>query len=134
MDRRTEARELAMQGLYQLDIHGDDSVGEMEGFLQANSIDGAVFELARQWMKGTWENLEICDKLISEAAIKWQLEHLSQVDKSILRLSVYQLEFCPDVPGKVVINEAIDIAKKYSSAQSGRFINGVLDAILKKVS
>jgi transcription antitermination factor NusB len=134
VDRRTEARELAMQGLYQLDIHGGGSLGEVESFLRENSVDGSVFELSREWMRGTWENLEVCDEFISDAAIKWQLGHLSQVDKSILRLSAYQLKFCPDIPGKVVINEAIEIAKKYSSAQSGKFINGVLDAILKKVS
>ena len=134
MDRRTRARELAMQLLYQLDVQGDDFLGGLEAFLRENSDDEAVFKMADGWTRSTWENLEVCDGLIKAAAIKWELSRLSQVDRSILRLSAYQLKFCPDIPGKVVINEAIELAKKYSAEQSPRFVNGVLDAIFRKLS
>lgn len=134
MDRRTRARELAMQSLYQLDVQGDDFLDGLEMFLRENSDDEAVFEMADEWARRTWANLEVCDGLIKEAAIKWELARLSQVDRSILRLSAYQFKFCPDVPGKVVINEAIELAKKYSAEQSPRFVNGVLDAIFRKLS
>jgi N utilization substance protein B len=71
--------------------------------------------------------------LIGDSTISWQLGRLSPVDKSILRLAVYQLKFCPDIPPKAVINEAIELAKKFSTDKSGPFVNGVLDAVLKKL-
>jgi N utilization substance protein B len=65
--------------------------------------------------------------------MKWDLSRLSFVDKNILRLAVYQLRFCPDIPPKVVINEALELAKKFGSAKSSAFVNGVLDSIFKKI-
>ena len=133
MDRRTIARELSMQALYQLDVQGNDCIATLRMFFRELSDDDLVIKLAEDWTKGTWENLTRCDESICTAAIKWELSRLSSVDRSILRLSVYQLIFCSDIPGKVVINEAIEIAKKYSGVQSPRFVNGVLDAVLKKI-
>jgi N utilization substance protein B len=134
VDRRTRARELTMQSLYQLDVQGGDFLGGVEMFLRENSEDDKVFAMANDWTRRTWENLEVCDAIIKQAAIRWELGRLSQVDRSILRLSAYQLKFCPDIPGKVVINEAIEMAKKYSAEQSSRFVNGVLDAIFRKLT
>lgn len=133
MDKRTRARELAMQSLYQLDVQGDEYLDHLGVFLRENSDDEAVLEMADKWSRKTWENLEVCDGLIKEAAVKWEISRLSQVDRSILRLSAYQLKFCPDIPGKVVINEAIELAKKYGAEQTPRFVNGVLDAIFRKL-
>ena len=133
MDRRTRARELAMQALYQLDVLGDYFLDELNRFLKENAEDDMVRNMADEWARRAWENLPACDELIKSAAVKWELSRLSSVDRSILRLSAYQLRFCNDIPGKVVINEAIEIAKKYSSEQSPRFVNGVLDAILRKL-
>jgi N utilization substance protein B len=132
MDRRTRARELAMQLLYQLDIQGSDLLERLGEFLIESDPDDFVRKLARDWAKATWENLERCDELIAASTIQWKLSRLSSVDKSILRLAVYQLKFCPDIPPKVVINEAIELAKKFSTAQSPAFVNGVLDAVLRK--
>lgn len=122
-----------MQGLYQLDVQGNDALEGLQQFIKENSSEEVVFELADEWTRRTWENVAVCDELIKDAAVKWELSRLCQVDRSILRLAVYQLKFCPDIPGKVIINEAIEIAKKYSSGQSPRFVNGVLDAVLKKL-
>ncbi len=133
VDKRTRARELAMQALYQLDIQGPDLLELLSQFFIENETDGAVRKLAWDWTKGTWENLARCDELIVDSTIKWQLSRLSLVDKNILRLAVYQLKFCPDVPAKVVINEAIELAKKFGSDKSAPFVNGVLDAVLKKL-
>ncbi|MFB0555972.1 MAG: transcription antitermination factor NusB [Phycisphaerae bacterium] len=134
MDRRTRARELTMQALYQLDIQGPDLFELLDQFFMEADEDDFVRKLASDWTKGTWENLEQCDEPIIASTIKWQFTRLSPVDKSILRLAVYQLKFCPDIPPKVVINEAIELAKKYSTDKSPAFVNGVLDAILKKES
>ncbi len=133
MDRRTRARELTMQALYQLDAQGPDVLEHLGPFFREADPDDFVRNLALDWSKGTWENLEQCDELITSSTIKWQFARLSPVDKSILRLAVYQLKFCTDIPPKVVINEAIELAKKYSTDKSPGFVNGVLDAILKKI-
>ncbi len=133
MDKRTRARELAIQGLYQLDVQGSDLLTSLGRFFMENDPDGLVRKLASDWTKGTWENLAQCDELIVASTIKWQLSRLSAVDKSILRLAVYQLKFCPDIPPKVVINEAIELAKKFSTNKSPAFVNGVLDAVLRKL-
>jgi len=133
VDKRTRARELALQALYQLDVQGPDVFGYLGLFFTEADRNDYVRRLASDWTKGTWDNLIQCDELITDATIKWQFGRLSPVDKSILRLSVYQLKFCPDIPPKVVINEAIELAKKYGSDKSGPFVNGVLDAVLKKL-
>jgi transcription antitermination factor NusB len=133
MDRRTRARELTMQALYQLDVQGPDVLEQLGWFFKESDTDDLVRALASDWSNGTWENLKQCDELIAISTIKWQFTRLSPVDKSILRLSVYQLKFCTDIPPKVVINEAIELAKKYSTDKSPAFVNGVLDAVLRKI-
>jgi len=122
-----------MQGLCQLDVQGPELFERLGEFFAENAPDDVVCRLASDWSKGTWENLAQCDELIVASIIKWELSRLSSVDKSILRLAVYQLKFCSDIPPRVVINEAIELAKKFSTDKSGPFVNGVLDAILKKL-
>jgi len=122
-----------MQALYQLDIQGPDLFELLDRFFTEADEDDFVRKLASDWTRGTWENLEQCDEPIIASTIKWQFKRLSPVDKSILRLAVYQLKFCPDIPPKVVINEAIELAKKFSTDKSPAFVNGVLDAILKRL-
>ena len=133
MDSRSRARELAMQGLYQLDIQGADVMEQLAEIFIEYERDDRTRRLAMDWTRGAWDNLASCDEVITDSAIKWQMSRLSLVDKSILRLAVYQLKYCDDIPPKVVINEAIELAKKFSTAQSPGFVNGVLDAALKKL-
>jgi N utilization substance protein B len=105
----------------------------MGEFFSENEGDERTRKLAWEWTSGTWAKVAECDELITGATIRWQFSRLSPVDRSILRLAVYQLKNCPEVPPKVVINEAIELAKKYSTEKSGPFVNGVLDAVLKKL-
>ena len=133
MDRRTRARELAIQGLYQLDVQGSDVFDFLGEFFIENEADEFIRKQAREWTEGTWENVAQCDELIIASTIKWQFARLSPVDKSILRLAAYQLKCCGDIPPKVVMNEAIELAKKYSTDKSPGFVNGVLDAVLKRL-
>ncbi len=134
MDKRTKARELTLQALYQLDMRGNEAFETINSFFMEDEADNFILKLASDWTKGTWENLQQCDQFITASTIKWDFARLSYVDRSILRLSVYQLKFCPDVPPKVVINEAIELAKKFGTDKSPAFINGVLDAVLKKIT
>jgi transcription antitermination factor NusB len=134
IDKRTRARELAIQALYQLDVQGSDLLDRLRGdFFTLTESDERTRRLAWDWTSGTWAHLAECDELIVDATIRWQFSRLSPVDKSILRLSVYQLKCCADIPPKVVINEAIELAKKFSTEKSGPFVNGVLDAVLRKL-
>lgn len=122
-----------MQLLYQLDVQGDCVLDRMGEFLAEYEKDLAVRTLAAQWTEGAWNHVSRCDELIMTATIKWQFSRLSPVDRSILRLAVYQLRWCRDIPPKVVMNEAIEIAKKYSTDKSPGFVNGVLDSVLRKL-
>ncbi|MDH7598932.1 MAG: transcription antitermination factor NusB [Sedimentisphaerales bacterium] len=132
-DRRSLARVLAMQALYQLEVQGSDLLYRLPNeFLAYASDDPMVRQLAWDWIRGTWEHLEECDAWISHAVIHWQISRLAPVDRSILRLAVYQLRFCQDIPPKVAINEAIELAKRFGGDKSPAFVNGVLDAILKR--
>jgi transcription antitermination factor NusB len=134
VDKRTKARELAMQALYQLDAQGPELLGRLVAdFLIPTEGDERTRHLAWEWTQGAWAHLERCDELIAASTIRWQFSRLSPVDKSILRLAVYQLMHCVDIPPKVVINEAIELAKKFSTEKSGPFVNGVLDAVLKRL-
>jgi transcription antitermination factor NusB len=132
LDRRTLARELAMQALCQLDVQGGDVLPWLGRFFREQTDDPMTISLAEQWARGAWQHQNDCDEKLSGAAAKWKLSRMSQVDRNILRLSVYQLLFCPDIPGKVVVNEAIEMGKKFGAEQSPRFINGVLDSIFKQ--
>jgi len=133
VNKRTRARELVMQALYQLDVQGPDLLTFIDEFFLRTESDELIRKQASTWTKQAWENLAQCDKLIAESTIKWQFGRLSAVDKSILRLSVYQLKFCPEIPPKVVINEAIELAKKFSSDKAPSFVNGVLDTVMKRL-
>ena len=134
MGFRRRARELAMQALYQLDVQGEELLPRlMDEFLCQAEGDQRIRTLAWKWASGTWQHVAECDQYIERSTIRWQFSRLSPVDRSILRLAVYQLLCCPDVPPKVVINEAIEMAKKYSTEKAGPFVNGVLDTVLKKL-
>jgi transcription antitermination factor NusB len=123
-----------MQALYQLDVQGAAALDLLNCFLTENEQDESIRKHAFDWTMGTWEHIVQCDELIMSATIKWQFSRLSPVDKSTLRLAVYQLQWCQDIPPKVVINEAIEIAKKYSTDKSPAFVNGVLDSVLKTLN
>lgn len=123
-----------MQGLYQLDVQGTVVFEFLGDFFIENESDDSVRKLAFELTKGTWDKLTECDEVIVDSTIKWRLSRLSSVDKSILRLAVYQLKYCDDIPPRVVMNEAIEIAKKYSSDKSPSFVNGVLDAAFRKIA
>ena len=123
-----------MQALYQLDVQGSELLPRlMAEFFHEMESDSRTRQLAWEWTNGAWARVAESDDLITSSTIRWQFSRLSPVDRSILRLAVYQLTSCPAIPPKVVINEAIELAKKYSTEKSGPFVNGVLDSVLKKL-
>ncbi|MGA2915693.1 MAG: transcription antitermination factor NusB [Sedimentisphaerales bacterium] len=133
MDKRSRARELVMQAACQLDVQGAVAFETLGRFFAENADDKIVRNLAEKWTQGLWQTMAECDEMITAAAAKWELSRLNQVDRNILRLGTYQLKYCTDIPAKVVINEAIELAKKFSGESSPGFVNGVLDAIYKRL-
>ena len=131
MDKRSRARELVLQAACQLDVQGVVAFRTLGRFFTENTDDKTVRDLAEKWTQGLWQMMATCDDMITAAAAKWELSRLNQVDRNILRLGAYQLKYCNDIPAKVVINEAIELAKKFSGASSPSFVNGVLDAIYR---
>jgi len=125
--KRTRARELALQALYQLDLRGEEV--EIDQFLQDNDEEAAVREFALALVRGCWEHRDQLDEHIRSVALNWHLSRMATIDRNILRLATYELLHRPDIPAKVSINEAIDLAKKFSTAESGAFVNGILDKI-----
>ncbi|MFD0767936.1 transcription antitermination factor NusB [Bacillus sp. CGMCC 1.60114] len=126
MKRRT-ARERAMQALYQMDITGEyNPKAAVENVLEEGESTNEFLETL---VFGCVEYKEVIDELIRQNLKKWKLERISIVDRSILRLAVYEMKYMEDIPHSVSINEAIEIAKAYGDEESRRFINGVLSSI-----
>jgi transcription antitermination factor NusB len=132
MRKRTKAREYVLQMLYQVDITGWDWQEVLENFC-ANSdyadLTGELKEFSSQLLGGVLQNLPQIDNKISQYAANWQLERMAFVDRNIMRLGCFELLFRLDIPPKVAINEAVELAKKYSGLESGKFVNAILDQI-----
>ncbi|HUF93270.1 MAG TPA: transcription antitermination factor NusB [Candidatus Limnocylindria bacterium] len=134
MGRRRKAREVALQFLYQLDVNGARDPAAFEGeFWSRHPVDAEARAFADTLVRGSMEHQGRIDELIARYAEHWDLDRMAVVDRNILRLAVYELMLDAEVPPKVAINEAIEIAKKFGTAESGRFINGVLDRIHREL-
>ena len=134
MAKRRKAREVALQFLYQLDLNSDDDpIPHDEEFWARHPLDDDTHAFADALVRGTKSNQAKIDHAISQFAEHWDLERMAVVDRNILRLAVYELLWTAAVPPKVAINEAIEIAKKFGTKESSRFINGLLDRIHKEL-
>lgn len=152
--RRTRAREIAMQALFQLDLRGQGSADQLgtsitdecrmhlyageelnaDGLPNTpdralNTVEKEVVEFAVRLVEGTLEHSQEIDRQLQAVTRNWDLRRMAIVDRNVLRMAVFELIHCSDVPPKVVINEAIEIGKKFSTANSGGFVNGILDRI-----
>jgi transcription antitermination factor NusB len=139
MRARTRARELALQFLYMVDVQGPDYREALDPFL-ADELDekgpdrpgtAEAKEYARRLVDGVSSHRAEIDALLAEAARNWDLSRMAVVDRNVLRLGCYEMLHEPDVPTKVAINEAIELGKRFSTEQSGAFVNGILDRIRK---
>lgn len=127
---QTQARELTLQLLYLLDsTSGENVARQMDKLLEMQCENAPARELARELYRGVTQALPEVDARITEAAVNWQLSRMPYIDRAILRLGAYEILFGHETPPKVAINEAVDLAKRYSTEKSGAFVNGVLDKI-----
>jgi len=132
MGTRRKSRELALQALYQADLAGQNGLLGFEEFCAHFQVNKKAIPYAKKLMDGVQEKGDVLNQLISKFAENWRLERMSLIDRNILRLAVYEVHYQDDVPVSVAINEAVEIAKRYSTDDSGPFINGILDAMAKE--
>lgn len=130
MGKRRKARELAVSLLYQLEFHPHRCREVMQEFWAQHPTSPETREFASSLVIGVREKLDQIDTAIERFAEHWTLKRIALVERNILRLGTYELLFREDIPRKVILNEAIEIAKLYGSEDSGKFINGILDRIM----
>jgi N utilization substance protein B len=134
MGSRRQARELALQLLYQTELTGADP-GEMQHHSEAwQGASDDVRRFADDLLRGVMAHREAIDENLGRQTSHWRLERLAAVDRNILRLALYELMYCADTPPAVAIDEAIEIAKRFGAEESARFVNGVLDGFVKRRS
>jgi N utilization substance protein B len=132
MTQRRCARECALEVLYRLDIGAEDVEKIINEILAKKKFSPQGRKFFLQLVEETQKNMTDIDKTITATLQHWTLSRLSSVDRAIIRVACCELLYFPDTPPKVVINEALEIAKRFSSAESARFVNGILDAVYKK--
>lgn len=137
MGKRRRARELALQFLYQYDAlysSSQDSQGleeQLSFFLDSNGVraQGETMDFCTALVMGTCKNLSHIDAIIGRFSEHWRLSRMSNIDRNIMRLSVYELMYLSNIPPAVTINEAVELGKRYGTEESGSFVNGILDKI-----
>ena len=133
MGRRTRARECALQMLYQWDMTREDMDRVAGLFWKVRTTTDATREMAERLARGAQQNLERIDAAITKASTNWRFERIAGVDRNILRVGVYELMTEAQTPSSVIIDEAVEMAKRFSEADSPAFVNGVLDAVKRAV-
>ncbi|MCL1833693.1 MAG: transcription antitermination factor NusB [Leptospirales bacterium] len=131
MSQRHKAREYALQGLYMYEV----SKSPIENIIEFEWLDAEIpkniEKFTIQLIEGVILELEKIDTVIKDYSKNWKFERISIIDKSILRLAIYEMIFMKDIPSAVTINECIDLGKTFGGENSGQFINGILDAVRK---
>ena len=147
MRKRTRSREFALQILYQMDISDCDVDEILADFwedrtdlalsdpekeaVEENKKEPEVRSYTKRLVKGTLEKIKEIDLVIERFAENWEMKRMAYVDRNILRLATYEMVYLEDIPIKVAINEAVELAKRYGEADSSKFVNGILDRIAK---
>ena len=144
MGKRRLSREIALQFLYSCDISDDFDRSRLSVFwefaIKSNRLkvgknsDDQLIEFADVLINGIIDNIQEIDKLIEQYASNWKFSRITYIDRNILRLATFEILFMADIPPAVSIDEAVDIAKKYSTPDSGKFVNGILDKIKGEIN
>ena len=131
MRLRSKAREVALHLLYQIEITKGDSARAFESYLERHPQRQEVIDFSSLLLEGTVKNIKTIDGLIKKYVKNWEIGRMAIVDRNILRVACYELYFVDEIPPKVSINEAIELAKRFGDVDSPRFVNGILDKIYK---
>lgn len=133
MSRRRKAREIALQTIYAEEVSGTDWHAAFNDNIERRKPSEEVVEYALRVVETVMNEKAELDVRIKNRLENWALERVSIVDRTILRIALAELLHCPEVPTNVIINEAIEIAQKFSTADAGRFVNGLLDSLAREV-
>lgn len=130
--KRRNARELALKVLFQIDVGGLPPEEVLATTFEQVPVEPEEREYVLEVVRGTLANLAEIDAIIGDLASGWRLERIANVDKNVLRIALYEIRCRDDIPPSVSVNEAVEIAKKYSTEDSGRFVNGILGTYLRR--
>ncbi len=129
MGNRRKSRELAMQALFYIDMSRNGPNGLLDSFCENFKPSKNVLPFFLKLVTGVLQAKPDIDRIIERFSDNWKLRRMSCVDRNMMRIAVYEMLYCNDIPPKVSINEAIDVGKKFGTEESGAFINGILDSI-----
>lgn len=132
MGARRKARELALQMLFQHDVAGNDPDEIIETFEDIQRVRPNIREFAIRVFRGTLEKQAEIDKIVVEQTENWRIERMPVVDRNLIRMAIYEMKYLDDTPKLVILDEAIEIAKRFGTNKSSQFINGILDGVLKR--
>lgn len=131
MSRRSRAREIALQALFQEDLNPQNSLENFGAFLALRLRDDESREFAKGLVLGVKRNQDELDALLQSKAEHWSVHRMPATDRNLLRLGAFEIRYT-DTPDRVAINEAVELAKRYGTAQSSQFINGILDKLIER--
>jgi transcription antitermination factor NusB len=134
MGTRHIGRELALKALYQIDLRGGASTEDLALFFDAFPAEDVACKFAANLVTGVRGEQVALDAQIADVLEHWSIGRLSRVDHNILRLAIFELQRMEDIPARVTIDEAIELAKTYGDQESGRFVNGVLDQVAARLN
>lgn len=130
MRKRTKARECALQMLYQADMTDSPIDDVIEKYWQYKTRTPDVISFANDLVKGTYEHLDEIDKIISDYSEHWKIDEMPVVDRNIIRFAIYEIIYMDDIPPAATIDEAVELANRFSTPSSGKFVNGILDKVM----
>lgn len=133
MGSRHLGRELALKALYQIDIRGGATTEDLALFFASFPADDRARRFAIELVDGVRRNVALIDRQLDDVVEHWSIRRLSRVDHNILRLALFELMSLQDIPARVTMDEAIELAKRYGDKDSGRFVNGVLDQVAERL-
>lgn len=132
MKDRTKARGVALQALYELDLTGHPAGRVIQSRLEEADLDDKLENFVREIVLGVWPIAEQLDQLIAAHAPEWPFDQVAVIDRNILRIALWEMAGQEDIPLKVAINEAVELAKTYGSDSAPRFVNGVLGSLAER--
>jgi N utilization substance protein B len=133
MGKRRAARELALRTLFQIDLARLDAAETMAAALAEDTLADDARDFARELVMGAVKKQKHIDFVIGKYARGWTLDRMANMDRNILRLAVFEILYLPDIPPAVTVDEAVELAKKYSTAESGGFVNGILGSLVRNL-
>ena len=134
MGSRRKSREVALQLLYMCEFSDQNLEDALVHFWREGELDDRIIDFTRHLTEGTLKHKEDIDTFISKSSEHWRLDRMALIDRNVMRMAVYEFLYTPETPRKVVINEAIEVAKRFSTEESTQFVNGILDNIRKKLN